>query len=141
MATANGLFVSKMCITIGSAGVDSDPNSPVFKGAVCFGVRGRKYYVPLLRKPAVKAFVIVAFAAWAAISAWQASKLRQDFDRRWFVNDDMTLQLPYAMEDTYCTSTGPPVVITTPSSWDFDYTAVTGQQVLLDVSSNATTNK
>jgi len=91
----------------------------------------RNYYIPLLRRPLVKALVIVIFVGYCAFSAVFAAKLKQDFQYRWFVNDDATLQRAFDVQDEYFSSTGLPVSIVTPASSSFDYTTIAGQQKLV----------
>lgn len=91
------------------------------------------YYIPLLRKKWVKALVIIVFAGWTGFSAFQASKLKQDFQFRWFVNDDANLQLAFDVQDDYFKATGLPVnVVTPPSKGEnkFDYASIAGQKKL-----------
>lgn len=89
------------------------------------------YYIPLLRKPVVKAVVLVFFAALTAVMAWSASNLKQDFQFRWFVGSDAALQKAFDVQDAYFASTGLPVSIVTPSSEAWDYTTVANQQKLV----------
>ena len=89
------------------------------------------YYIPLLRKPAVKAAVLVFFAALTAVMAWSASNLKQDFKFRWFVGSDAALQKAFDVQDDYFASTGLPVSTVTPSSAAWDYTVVASQQKLV----------
>ena len=63
-----------------------------------------KYYIPLLRKPAFKAVVILGFLGYAGFSGWAASNLKQDFQFRWFVNDDAMLQSTFDIQDQVCPS-------------------------------------
>ena len=46
--------------------------------------------------------------------AWAASNLKQDFQFRWFVNDDAALQEAFDIQDAYFQSNGLPVNIVTP---------------------------
>jgi hypothetical protein len=89
------------------------------------------YYIPLLRKPAVKAAVLVFFAALTAVMAWSASNLKQDFQFRWFVGTDAALQKAFDVQDDYFASTGLPVSTVTPSTVAWDYTSVANQQKLV----------
>ena len=73
------------------------------------------------------------FAGWTGFSAFQASKLKQDFQFRWFVNDDANLQLAFDVQDDYFKATGLPVnVVTPPSKGEnkFDYASIAGQKKL-----------
>ena len=96
---------------------------------------------PLLMSPvyhclgrACKVFVIVAFAAFTGVSAFFAAQLKQDFQFRWFVNDDAPLQQAFDVQDEYFASSGLPVYVVTPSSTAFDYASISGQQTLLAMS-------
>jgi len=89
------------------------------------------YYIPLLRKPAIKAAVLVFFAALTAVMAWSASNLKQDFQFRWFVGSDAALQQAFDVQDDYFASTGLPVSTVTPSTVAWDYTSVANQQKLV----------
>jgi len=100
-----------------------------------------KYYVPFLRNKVVKVCILLGFAAYTAISAWQASMLQQDFDRRWFVNDDATLQQTFQVEDDYYPTVGVPVTITTPPTATYDYTTVAGQQAVVQLGINVGANR
>ena len=89
------------------------------------------YYIPLLRKMWFKVTVLVSFTVLTAVMAWSASNLKQDFQFRWFVNDDAKLQETFDVQDTYFASTGLPVNIVTPSSTDFDYTTIANQKKIV----------
>lgn len=93
-----------------------------------------KYYIPLLRMNACKAVVLLVFTVFTGVSAFYAAQLKQDFKFRWFVNDDAPLQQAFDVQDEYFSSTGLPVYIVTPSSADFDYAAISGQQKLIAMS-------
>ena len=67
-----------------------------------------------MRNPVVKGLVIVVFVAYAGFSGWAASNLKQDFQFRWFVNDDANLQLAFDVQDDYFKATGLPVNVVTP---------------------------
>jgi len=93
----------------------------------------KKFYIPLLRMKPVKAIVIIVFAAWTGVSAYYASQLKQDFQFRWFVNDDAALQQAFDIQDAYFSSTGLPVNVVTPPSFGddaFDYASLEGQAKL-----------
>merc|ERR1740139_1075329 len=81
----------------------------------------QRYYVPLLRLKATKAIVLTVFVAFCGAMVYCASKLEQDFDQRWFVPSDAQLW------DAF------PVYVVTPSTADFDYSTVAGQQRLLSL--------
>jgi len=102
----------------------------------------KRYYVPLLRMPAVKAVVVVAFVGWTAFSGYQATMLRQDFQRRWFVNMDATLQRAFDIQDDYYSETaGMPVSVATPAASSFDYRSIANQQKLIDLDSAIDANR
>jgi len=92
------------------------------------------YYIPLLRTKPCKVVVLVVFAALTGVCAFYASQLKQDFKFRWFVNDDATLQEAFDVQDEYFATSGLPVYVVTPSSADFEYASIAGQQKLLAMS-------
>lgn len=85
------------------------------------------WYAPALSKKPVKVAVIVVAVAWAGISGWCASNLQQDFQFRWFVNDDAELQKVFDVQDNYYGQNSPPVNIITPGSAAFDYSTIDAQ--------------
>jgi predicted RND superfamily exporter protein len=92
------------------------------------------YYIPLMRNKFCKGTVILAFTAFTGLSAAYASQLKQDFQFRWFVNDDAPLQQAFDVQDDYFALSGLPVYVVTPSSSDFEYHTIAGQQKLLSMS-------
>uniref|UniRef100_A0A7S2IXU5 SSD domain-containing protein n=1 Tax=Haptolina brevifila TaxID=156173 RepID=A0A7S2IXU5_9EUKA len=100
-----------------------------------------RYYIPCLRSKWTKALVLIGFAALTAFSAYGASQLKQDFQFRWFVNDDAPLQQVFDMQDEYFSETGLPVYVITPPSTEVDYTTTSSQQELLNVGTNAQANQ
>jgi predicted RND superfamily exporter protein len=103
----------------------------------------RAYYIPFLRKKWVKGLVIVIFAAWTGVAAFYATKLKQDFQFRWFVNDDAQLQLAFDVQDDYFKATGLPVNVVTPPSVGsdkFDYASIAGQKKLSALATNINAN-
>ena len=123
--------------------------APSLKGCCCFPSCGcapshegrlrafiRRRYVPCLRLKAVKIALLALFVGWGAYSASCAFRLEQDFQFRWFVNDDAPLQRVFDVQDEYFNGTGMPVFAVTPPSIDdddtgFDYASIAGQQRLL----------
>ena len=99
----------------------------------------QRYYIPALRPKAVKAVVIFVFVACTGFMAWAASNLKQDFQFRWFVNDDAALQEAFDIQDAYFQSNGLPVNIVTPKGKPgagdadgyFDYASIDGQKKLV----------
>ena len=92
--------------------------------------------MPCLRLKAVKIALLALFVGWGAYSASCAFRLEQDFQFRWFVNDDAPLQRVFDVQDEYFNGTGMPVFAVTPPSIDdddtgFDYASIAGQQRLL----------
>jgi hypothetical protein len=85
------------------------------------------YYAPALTKKPVKVLVIAAAVVWAGVSAWCASNLQQDFQFRWFVNDDAELQKVFDVQDNYYGQAGLSVNVVTPGSAAFDYSTIDSQ--------------
>lgn len=91
----------------------------------------RRFYAPLLVKPWFKALALAVLLGYAGFSGWAASNLRQDFQFRWFVNDDATLQQVFDVQDQYFGDRGVGFSVVLPPSTTFDYTSVAGQQAML----------
>ena len=89
------------------------------------------FYIPLLRKPACKALVLIIFTVLAGVSGYCASQLKQDFQFRWFVSSDAALQDSFDVQDAYFANSGLPVNTVTPPSADFDYAAISSQKKLV----------
>lgn len=102
----------------------------------CAGLEGyglrpwlKKYYIPTLRSKKTKVGILFGFITLTAVMTYGASQLKQNFDRKWFVNDDAKLQDAWEVQDKYFL-TGTPVYFVTPPSSEVDYHTVRGQEKL-----------
>jgi hypothetical protein len=118
---ADDVSTSCFCCAKNSCGRVAGPQEGRLRRALS------KYYAPALSKKWVKVAVIVVAAAWAGFSGWCASNLEQDFQYRWFVNDDAELQKTFEVQDDYYGQSTPPINIVTPGSAAFDYASIDGQ--------------
>ena len=100
----------------------------------------RKFYAPLIPKRWFKIGVMVLVFGWAGFSGWAASRLKQNFEFRWFVNDDSVLQQVFDVQDNYFSNSGAPLSIVLPSSADFNYSSISGQKAMLDLYRKFDTN-